>query len=47
MLCSMLVLSGRTVHYLVPGCDYVIGRKPDNDIFVHCDSKYGVSRQVS
>ena len=44
----MLVLSGAgSVHYLVPGCDYIIGRKTDSDIVVVADIKYGVSRHVS
>ena len=44
----MLVLSGAgSVHYLVPGCDYIIGRRTDSDIFVQADVKNGVSRHVS
>ena len=44
----MLVLSGAgSVHHLVPGCDYKIGRKTDADIVVEADVQYGVSRYVS
>ena len=42
-----MLSGGGSVHYLVPGCDYLIGRKTDSDIFVQADVKNGVSRHVS
>ena len=42
----MLVLSGTPPYYLIPGVDYIIGRKTDSDILLTAKSVDGVSRNV-